>query len=127
MGSVADPARDRISELLRNIPPVDELLALPELAGLATRLGRDLIVQAARAVLDERRQNIRLGLTIQTADRNELARLISAEVTRLLSPSLRAVINATGVILHTNLGRAPLSDSVIRRIRETAGSYTNLE
>jgi L-seryl-tRNA(Ser) seleniumtransferase len=127
MGSVADPARDRISELLRAIPSVDELLALPALAELATRLGRELVVDAARTVLEQRRENIRLGLTTQLAARNEIAGQISAEITRLLTPSLRAVINATGVILHTNLGRAPLSDSVIHRICETAGSYTNLE
>src|SRR5580704_14410109 len=127
MSSAADPARDSRAELLRNIPSVDELLALPTLSGLAHRVGRELVVDAARSVLERLREEIRLGLSTQTVERNALAGAIDANVALLLTPSLRPVINATGVILHTNLGRAPLAESAIEHIRKTAGQYTNLE
>ena len=127
MGSVADPARDCRAELLRNIPSVDELLALPALAGLAHRVGRELVVDAARTVLERLRDEIRLGLATKLAERPALAATIAAKVALLLTPSLRSVINATGVILHTNLGRAPLAESALEHIRKTAGQYTNLE
>ena len=127
MSSVADPARDCRAELLRNIPPVDELLALPALAGLANRVGRELVVDAARSVLERLREEIRLGLSTQVVERNALAVAIASNVALLLTPSLRPVINATGVISHTNLGRAPLAESAIEHIRKTAGQYTNLE
>src|SRR5579872_681565 len=127
MSSVADPARDSRAELLRKIPSVDELLALPALGGLANRVGRELIVDAARSVLERVREEIRLGLSMQAVERDALAAAIAANVALLLTPSLRPVINATGVILHTNLGRAPLAESAIEHIRKTAGQYTNLE
>ena len=127
MSSAADPARDCRAELLRNIPPVDELLALPALAGLANRVGRELVVDAARSVLERLREEIRLGLSTQAVERDALAVAIAANVALLLTPSLRPVINATGVILHTNLGRAPLAETAIEHIRKTAGQYTNLE
>jgi len=127
MSSIADPARDSRAELLRKIPSVDELLVLPTLSGLAQRVGRELVVDAARSELERLREEIRLGLATQAADRNALAVTIAARVAFLLTPSLRPVINATGVILHTNLGRAPLAESAIEEIRKTAGQYTNLE
>lgn len=127
MSSAADPARGSRAELLRNIPSVDELLALPTLGGLANRVGRELVVDAARSVLEGLREEIRLGLAVQAAERSALAAMIGARVALLLTPSLRPIINATGVILHTNLGRAPLAESAIEHIRKTAGQYTNLE
>ena len=106
---------------------MDELLVLPALGGLANRVGRELVVDAARSVLERLREEIRLGLSTQAVERDALAEAIAANVALLLTPSLRPVINATGVILHTNLGRAPLAESAIEHIRKTAGQYTNLE
>jgi L-seryl-tRNA(Ser) seleniumtransferase len=127
MSSAADAARDRRTELLRRIPAVDELLAIPPLAELANQVSRDLIVEAARTVLERLRAEIAGGLTAHPAEPNALAAQVAREIASLLSPSLRPVINATGVILHTNLGRAPLAEGAMERIRETAGQYTNLE
>lgn len=127
MSSAADAARDSRAELLRQIPSVDELLARPALGSLVDRVGRELVVDAARSVLERLREEIRLGLSTKIAERDALAGAISAHVALLLTPSLRPVINATGVILHTNLGRAPLAESAIEHIRKTAGQYTNLE
>jgi L-seryl-tRNA(Ser) seleniumtransferase len=116
-------------ELLRQIPSVDELLAQPRLAALATKVGRNHIVEIARAVLAELRTKIssenpgpQIALTSSS-----LEELITSQVERLLARSLQPVINATGVILHTNLGRAPLAESVVEEFRRTATQYSNLE
>src|SRR5438105_6030970 len=127
MSSAADAARDQRMVLLRKIPPVDELLGLPALAELAARVGRDLVVDAARTALERIRDDISRGLASGSPEPQAIAAQIVSNVTGLLKPSLRGVINATGVILHTNLGRAPLSEAVIEHIRQTAGLYTNLE
>src|SRR5260370_13780862 len=127
MGSAADAASDSRSALLRKIPPVDELLALPALAGLAAGVSRELVVDAARKVLERVRDNISRGLAIEAPEPNAIASQMINEVARLLKPSLQGVINATGVILHTNLGRAPLGETAIAHIREPAGQYTNLD
>jgi L-seryl-tRNA(Ser) seleniumtransferase len=127
MSSAADPAGDHRTALLRKIPSVDELLGLPELAELATSVGRDLVVAVARNVLDHIRGNISLNPTGNSLEPKDIAAQIVSEVAGLLRPSLRPVITATGVILHTNLGRAPLAEAAIEHIRRTAGHYTNLE
>jgi len=127
MSSAADAARDSRAGLLRKIPSVDELLALPQLTDLATGVSRDLIVDAARTVVQRIRDSISRGLMNDAPEPRAIASQIAGEVARLLSPSLQGVINATGVILHTNLGRAPLAAAAIAHIRETAGQYTNLE
>ena len=117
------------AELLRQIPSVDELLAQPRLAALSKRVDRNLVVEVARTVLADLRARIAgdsnwtaLGLSAASVEE-----LISTEVERILSRSLQPVINATGVILHTNLGRAPLPETVVDEFRRTATQYSNLE
>ena len=117
------------AELLRQIPSVDELLAQPRLAALSKRVERNLVVEVARTVLAELRTRIAgdsnwtaLGLSAASIEV-----LISTAVERILSRSLQPVINATGVILHTNLGRAPLPETVVDEFRRTATQYSNLE
>jgi L-seryl-tRNA(Ser) seleniumtransferase len=117
------------AKLLRQIPSVDELLAQPRLAALSKRTDRNLVVEVARAVLADLRARIAgdanwtaLGLNAASVEE-----LISTEVERILSRSLQPVINATGVILHTNLGRAPLTEAVVDEFRRTATQYSNLE
>src|SRR5437016_10528327 len=117
------------AELLRQIPSVDELLAQPGLAALSKRVDRNLVVEVARAVLADLRSRIAgdsnwtaLGLNAASVEE-----LISKEVERILSRSLQPVINATGVILHTNLGRAPLTEAVVDEFRRSATHYSNLE
>jgi L-seryl-tRNA(Ser) seleniumtransferase len=92
--------------------------------------GHDPVADATRDVLARLRQEITSGLLDENALQLALSGLVAAiekQLRRALSYSLRPVINATGVILHTNLGRAPLGDAVIEHIRETAASYSNLE
>ncbi len=117
------------AELLRQIPSVDELLAQPRLAALSKRVDRNLVVEVARTVLADLRARIAgdsnwtaLGLSAASVEE-----LISTEVERILSRSLQPVINATGVILHTNLGRAPLPETVVDEFRRTATQYSSLE
>ena len=99
----------------------------PRWAGSRIAWAANCVVDAARSVLERLREEIRLGLSTQAVERDALAEAIAANVALLLTPSLWPVINATGVILHTNLGRAPLAESAIEYIRKTAGQYTNLE
>jgi len=121
------------AELLRQLPGVDELLAQPGLVDLAARTDRDLVVEIARAVLSDVRARILAGspesgqVTIVALAPEALEDRIAAEVERILSRSLQPVINATGVILHTNLGRAPLPAPVLEEFRRTATQYSNLE
>ena len=127
MSSAPDPARDHRAASLRKIPSVDELLNWPALSELVNRVSRELVVHAARETLEGIRGNISRGLVNEVPAPDAIAAQIGRQVAALLTPTLRAVINATGVILHTNLGRAPLAESAIERIRQTAGEYSNLE
>jgi L-seryl-tRNA(Ser) seleniumtransferase len=115
-------------ERLRSLPSVDELLARPALATLAKTAGRALVTQAVRNVLAAMRAELSAPITedVALAPVAIEARVLAA-VESLLAPSLRRVINATGVVLHTNLGRAPLASSAVAAISESAGRYSNLE
>jgi len=118
------------AELYRKLPSVDEVMRRPAIAILAALYGNESVVDAARAVLAKIRQEITSGLLNDDALNLALAGLEGAVERYLregLRCSLRPVINATGVILHTNLGRAPLSVAAIEHIGETAASYSNLE
>lgn len=105
-----------VEERLRGIPPVDETLA--ELAGLEERFPRRLIVDEIRRAQTRLRAEIRNG---REPDAGAIARTVRENLARLERPSLRRVINATGVVLHTNLGRAPLGPFA------AVEGYSNLE
>src|SRR5579875_4167214 len=117
---------DRITTLLRRIPAVEALLNRGSLQELAKRLGRQQVVNATRAVLENLREKVkedsRTAITLESIEKKILAAAEAAA-----EPSLRPVINATGVILHTNLGRAPLAREALAAIAETASGYSNLE
>ena len=103
---------------LRDLPSVDELARDAGLAGEPPALAIDV----ARAILADAREDIRAGR--EPGDLVERAREELASARR---PQLRRVINATGVVIHTNLGRAPLAPSALERVHEIGGSYSNLE
>ncbi len=118
------------SELFRELPSVDELLRLPEVASLAAAHGTAAVTDAARTVVARLRAEVASGLLESSALQLALRGVCGAIEERLrqaLSYSLRPLINATGVILHTNLGRAPLAEAALAHIHETAGGYSNLE
>src|SRR5574341_600513 len=111
---------------LRHLPSVDRLLGHLSTSMLIQNYGHSLTVEAVRQVLDDARSKLRGGAPEIPSD----ALLIDSARQTLegwLAPTLRHVINATGVIIHTNLGRAPLSDSAIETVRAIAGGYSTLE
>jgi L-seryl-tRNA(Ser) seleniumtransferase len=122
---------------LRAIPSVDELLLQPSLVALAEKSGRALVTQTIRRVLADFRARLKSDPPQTAVPNQELfdaaqfeTRVIAEVVKKVgaaLAPSLRRVINATGVILHTNLGRAPLSQAAVAQITATAAGYSNLE
>ena len=115
--------------LLRRVPSVDELLLRPRLAALCKEVDRAFALDTLRGVLAEVRRDIIAGLTADegVVEAAEIERRTVEAVASELRPSLKPVINASGVILHTNLGRAPLSLEVIEEFRRVATEYTNLE
>ena len=108
---------------------MDELLAQPRLAALTQRVDRELVVEITRTVLADLRGRItgEGAAAVMALDSAALQERIASIVERLLASSLEPVINATGVILHTNLGRAPLSGAAVEEIRRSVTSYSNLE
>ena len=129
-----EPHKSRVlsadqTDLLRQIPSVDELLTQPRLASLAKRVDRTLLLEVTRATLADLRAKIAAGqqTVVLSLDPASLEDHITSAVEQILSRSLQPVINATGVILHTNLGRSPLTESAIEEFRRTATQYSNLE
>ena len=118
------------SLLLRKLPSVDEVLRLPAVVTLVTQEGHAAVTDAARSVLARMRSEIAAGRLDDAQVALALAgveQAIERQVVQSLACSLRPVINATGVILHTNLGRAPLSAAALDHVRESALGYSNLE
>jgi L-seryl-tRNA(Ser) seleniumtransferase len=122
------PSADQTA-LLRRLPSVDDLLLRPRLLTLCRTVERGYAVETVREVLAEVRREISSG---EVADggaivAEELERRIVGAVEMELAPSLRPVINASGVILHTNLGRAPLTPAAVAELERSATQYSNLE
>ncbi len=118
------------AELYRRLPSIDELLRSPALAQLVSREGQSSVTDAARIVLARLREEITAG----NLDGDQVSLAVSglsvaieAQLRHNAMFSLNAVINATGVILHTNLGRAPLSLSALEHVRNISAFYSNLE
>ena len=117
--------------LLREIPKVDEVLKLPGMHNLAG-YPRELVVEAVRLILDEIRRDILEGAIghdqlKQWSHSDSLTARVSEALERMTRPKFRRVINATGVVLHTNLGRAVLSPTAIEAVHMAASGYSNLE
>jgi len=118
------------STLFRRLPSVDELLRNPLIESLAQTSGHTATIEAAREALEQLRADITTGKLDEQqikAKLDDLPRDVEQRLQQSLAYSLRPVINATGVILHTNLGRAPLSQAALEHIREVAHGYSNLE
>ncbi|HEY6352282.1 MAG TPA: L-seryl-tRNA(Sec) selenium transferase [Candidatus Angelobacter sp.] len=119
------------SDLYRLLPSVDDLLHQSELSTLTEGEGQPAVTEAIRVVLAKVREEIATGrLENEESVQLVIAGLpdgIARQLHAALEFSLRPVINATGVILHTNLGRAPLAQSALKRVAEVAGGYSNLE
>jgi len=114
--------------LLCTLPSIDRLLSTPLLAELEQTQPHILIREAAQnTVEDLRRQILDDQETLPDLDLNRLATLIASQVAQMAKPSLRKIINVTGTLLHTNLGRAPLCSDALQAINDIALGYSNLE
>ena len=112
--------------LLRQIPAVNELLGGTALRDLQARAGRRLVVESTRRVLQRLRDRIVEG-SLASVSLEALEQEIVIEAEAAAGFSLRAVINASGVVLHTNLGRAPLARAAVEHLAEVSTCYSNLE
>jgi len=124
--SVEETEKNR---LVRQIPSVDEMLSRPSARVLVTRHGEAIVTRSARKVIGEARGRALGGgerggarPTLQSLDA-----LLEQQVSADVSPSVRRVINASGVVLNTNLGRAPLASAAIEALQSVAEGYCNLE
>lgn len=118
------------TELFRRIPSVDELLRQETPLALAEIYGRASVTEAARVVLNDLRAAIASGKLDEAAlngAREKLAPALQTKLEEAAQCSLQRVINATGVLIHTNLGRSPLSPKVVEHIAEITTGYSNLE
>ena len=125
---MAQPVSPELGATLRRIPAVDELLSAPGIQPLLARYPRWAVLEGIRAVLAGRREQLRAGAPAEpllAAER--LAQDVAEAAAERAGPWLRPVINATGVVLHTNLGRAPLAAAAQEAIQAAARGYTNLE
>jgi len=112
---------------LSSLPSVEKILKTEEALALSESFGRPLTVQAVRAALEYARARLKAQHNV-SLPRTDAILIDTADLLRQWTePRVRAVINATGVILHTNLGRAPLSSAVIKAMEEAARRYSNLE
>src|SRR3954469_6216292 len=107
----------------RQLPSVNALLEREPIRALLSQAPRGVVVDAVRATIE----HARASAADPPRDDAAWADAVSAEVHRAQRPSLRRVINATGVVLHTNLGRAPLPAAALDAVRRAASGYSNLE
>lgn len=116
------------SNLLRNIPSVGELLDTPTLRTLVDRVSHNVVVSGVRSVLDELRGEVQAAASTGTLPAvGDLAERIARRVLQGESPALRPVVNATGILLHTGLGRAPLSTAALEAMLAVGRDYASVE
>jgi L-seryl-tRNA(Ser) seleniumtransferase len=122
-----DPARAR---LLRQLPQVDEMLRHPQLSAAVASLPRLLAAAAVRRTLADQREWLTTAPAADLPQELDLPGLLQElwqKIQAAGQPSLRRVINATGVVIHTNLGRSPLAEAALAQIREVGAHYSTLE
>ncbi len=107
---------------LRDLPSVDRLLADERLRATIERYGRPAVLEAARRALDRAREELRAGFPA-----GDLVARVEDEAAAAAAMRLSRVLNATGVVVHTNLGRAPLPAAALRHVEDVARGYSNLE
>jgi L-seryl-tRNA(Ser) seleniumtransferase len=112
---------------LRNLPQVQRLLEMPAASSLCADFGRAAVTDALRDTLDELREQIGAGALIAAPDAHTVVARSGEKLALRRRRGLRTVINATGIVLHTNLGRAPLAAEAIAAVAEVAAGYCNLE
>jgi len=112
---------------LRSLPQVQRLLEMPAAASLCAEFGRAAVTQALRDTLQELREQIGVGALLGAPDAPAVVARCALRLAARRRRGLRRTINATGIVLHTNLGRAPLAPEAIAAVAEVAAGYCNLE
>jgi len=120
-------AKETATDARRLLPSVEQVLQHPVLQSLVGTHGRPIVLRHLRAALEDLRRRAAEGVSGLEEAVVALPADVAARVEAAARPSLRRVINATGVVIHTNLGRAPLSPEAAARVAEIASSYSNLE
>lgn len=110
---------------LKNLPGVDKLLCLSEIKSLIDKYGKELVTYSIRKTLEKYREDIKKGS--KAPEISEIISLIRFETNHILNGSLKPVINASGVIIHTNLGRSPFGKEMLNEVSELLSGYSNLE
>ena len=122
---------DHRKELLKNLPKIDEVMLILEKQGLFQRTAKEIVKEVCRAVVSDLREHILSGAGNLKEWRmlpgEQVADRVRGQVELLHQPRLRRVVNATGIILHTNLGRSPLCPQAVAAIVEVSRGYSNLE
>ena len=117
--------------LLKSLPKIDEVIGLLEKQGIFEKASREIVLEICRSVVQKMRDDILTApdkkLPAVTTDAAGAARNVSNQIDQLYDYRLKRLVNATGVILHTNLGRAPLCPEALDRILEVGQGYSNLE
>ncbi len=119
--------KERQQTALRQIPSVDALLRRSEGEWLTVTYGRELATEAFREAQEQARASLLRATTPTPPSEEQLLQWASSWLEAVAAPTLRPVINATGIIVHTNLGRAPLSDSALEAVHEIGAGYSTLE
>jgi len=118
--------------MLDSLPSIDQVLLIPEVNELCDSWSRELVTVWARQAVHEFREELQSGKELPKGPDGKLdpaltARKVKAVAAFLLEPSLKKCVNATGIVIHTNMGRAPLGKRLIKAMEEMLGTYSNLE
>ncbi len=116
-----------VRNMMKEIPKVDRILCWPEIAGLLEKHPRPEVLVAVRSVLDQLREQVRHNGDASLLEPGRVSARVSLELASRSKSSLRAVVNGTGVVVHTNLGRSPLADEAEEAIHMVSAGYSNLE
>lgn len=114
-------------DILSQIPKVDRLLEWHDALPLLERFPRPEVLLVVRLVLERLRESVRNGALTALPENSDILAMISAELCGRNAPSLRRLINGSGVVVHTNLGRSPLADAALQAIQTVSAGYSNLE
>jgi len=117
-----------MQNILRNLPSVNELLERPQLKSLVDRVSHNVVVSGVRTFLDNMRGEIQCATAeMKVPTPSELAERIANWISTQDQPKLRPVVNATGILLHTGLGRAPMASEAVQAMKEIGAGYASLE
>ena len=118
---------DSVRNMMKELPKVDRILGWPEISALLAKHPRPEVIVAVRTVLEQLREQVRNNGDTALLEPSRITAQVSSVLAARSRPSLQAVVNGTGVVVHTNLGRSPLADEAEEAIHTVSTGYSNLE